>query len=212
MKSLLTNSSIFKNLFIFFILFSHSVFSQCTGVQSYTLNPPPPAGGYLPGTTVTVCYTMTGWNGTNISSNWLEGFDINLGPGWTNLTPMAPPQNCAQSAGGNWIWLNSSTSVSTGITVGPGWFFNSQQGCSPCNNNLAGDDWGDYGTNCVWSFCFQVTTSQGCAPQNLLIQVTAGADGNWGSWNMTACPTNPLNIYNGNINSTIPMLSNISHN
>lgn len=200
---------------IFFILFFSLLFnialSQCVGTQSFTLNPTPPAGGYLPGTTVNVCYTMQGWNGTNIQSNWLEGFDINLGPGWTGLTPGAPPINC-QGGGGNWLWLNSTTSASTGITVGPGWFFNSQVGCSPCNNSIAGDDWGDSGS-CTWTFCFSITVSQSCVPQNLLIQVTAGADGTWGNWALNACPQIPLNIYNGssNIQPFLP-IGPISHN
>jgi len=73
-----------KFLFIV-LLFAYGVsHSQpCNGTQSFTLTPPPPALGYTPGTVVTVCYTMDGWNGTLVGSNWLEGFDINLGPGWT---------------------------------------------------------------------------------------------------------------------------------
>lgn len=197
-----------KFLLLILLLINGLTYGQCVGNQTFSLNPVPPAGGYLPGTTVTVCYTMTGWNGWNVGSNWLEGFDINLGPGWTNLTPMAPPQNCAQSAGGTWLWMNV-VNTSQG-PVGPGWFFEINQG-GPVDGNPA-NDWGDYGTNCVWSFCFQVTTAQGCTPLNLLIQVTAGADGDWGSWNMNACPTNPFNIYNGNINATLPGITNISHN
>jgi hypothetical protein len=196
--------------FLFVVLCNLSI-AQCVGNQSFTLNPAPPIGGYSPGTVVNVCYTMQNWNGTNVQSNWLEGFDINLGSGWTGLTPGAPPINC-QGGGGNWLWLNSTTSASTGITVGPGWFFNSQQGCAPCNNTLAGDDWGDSGS-CTWTFCFSVTVAQGCTPQNLLIQVTTGADGTWGSWGNNACPTVPLNIYNGSSNAqNLPPLCPIFHN
>lgn len=202
-----------KKFLIFILLLINSfTYGQCVGTQTFTLNPPPPAGGYLPGTAVTVCYTMNNWPGLNFNTNWLEGFDINLGPGWTNLTPMGAPANCGgPSTGGNWLWLNTSTSVSTGITIGPGWFFNSQQGCFICNNAIAGDDWGDYG-NCVWNFCFQVTVANVCTPQNLLIQVTAGADGTWGSWTSNSCPTTPFTIYNGVINTTLPAITNINHN
>ena len=152
---------------------------------------------------------MNGWNGTNVGSNWLEGFDINLGPGWVNLTPGLPPANC-NGGGGQWLWMNTTTSSSTGITVGPGWFFEIGSG-GPVDGN-PGNDWGDFGTTCIWTFCFDVTVASVCTPDNLLIQVTAGADGTWGSWINNACPQTPLNIYNGNINPTIPSIGPISHN
>jgi hypothetical protein len=194
---------------LLFILTSLSLHAQCNGTQSFTLNPAPPPGGYLPGTAVNVCYTMNGWNGTNVQSNWLEGFDINLGPGWTNLTPGAPPANC-NGGGGQWLWMNSTTSSATGITVGPGWFFEGPAG-GPTDGN-PGNDWGDFGTTCSWTFCFTVTVAQGCTPQNLLIQVTAGADGTWGSWGNNACPQTPFTVYNGNSSAQPIPLGAISHN
>ena len=194
---------------LFFIFLINFFYSQCVGIESFTLTPPPPAAGYTPGTIVSVCYTMDGWNGTNVGSNWLEGFDINLGPGWVNLTPGLPPANC-NGGGGQWLWMNTTTSSSTGITVGPGWFFEIGSG-GPIDGN-PGNDWGDFGTTCIWTFCFDVTVAPVCTPDNLLIQVTAGADGTWGSWMNNACPQTPLNIYNGNINPTIPSIGPISHN
>jgi hypothetical protein len=195
-----------KKLLIILLLASLNSFSQCVGVQSFTLAPASPAAGYSPGTTVAVCYTMTGWPGLNVGSNWLEGFDINLGPGWTNLQQITAPANC-QGGGGNWIWMLSNFTPS-GL-VGPGWFFDS--GISgPLNGNPA-DDWGDSGS-CTWSFCFNITVANVCTPQNLLIQVTAGADGDWGNWNNNSCPTTPFTIYNGVINTTLPNIINITHN
>jgi len=201
-----------KFLIIIILFLSSALHSQpCNGIESFTLTPPPPALGYTPGTVVTVCYTMDGWNGTLVGSNWLEGFDINLGPGWTNLTPGAPPADCNESpADGQWIWSLTTTSTNTGNVVGPGWFY--EYGNPAFWNNNAGDDWGDYGTMCQWSFCFDITVAPVCTPDNLLIQVTAGADGTWGSWITNACPQTPLNIYNGNINPTLPNIGSISHN
>jgi len=195
-----------KTLILIFFLLSKTIFSQCVGNQTFTLNPYPPATGYTPGTVVTACYTMTGWPGLNVGSNWLEGFDINLGPGWTNLQQIAAPANC-QGGSGNWVWVLSNFTPS-GL-IGPGWFFDS--GISgPLNGNPA-DDWGDSGS-CIWSFCFNITVANVCTPQNLLIQVTAGADGDWGNWINGACPTTPFTIYNGVINTTSPAITNISHN
>lgn len=201
-------------LFLFFTIICKLLISQCVGIQSFTINPLPPVGGYTPGSSITVCYTMQGWNGVNVQSNWLEGFHVNIGPGWSSILPIGPPINCPEGGGaGNWLWLNTTTSSSTGITVGPGWFFNSQQGCFPCNNLIAGEDWGDFGINCTWSFCFTLTVSNLCIPQNLLIQVTAGADGTWGSWGNNTCPTIPLNIYNGTSDpQDLPPLGSIFHN
>ena len=195
-----------KILLFLLLLINGFIYGQCVGNQTFTLNPTPPAAGYTPGTVVTVCYTMTGWPGLNVGSNWLEGFDINLGPGWTNLQQTTAPSNC-QGGGGNWIWMLSNFTPS-GL-VGPGWFFDS--GISgPLNNNPA-DDWGDSGS-CTWSFCFNITVANVCVPQNLLVQVTAGADGDWGNWSNNSCPTTQFTIYNGTINTTLPGITNISHN
>ncbi len=197
-----------RNIFflISFLFISFESFSQCAGVQSYTLNPVPPSNGYLPGTVVSVCYTMNGWPGLNVGSNWLEGFDINLGPGWTNLVHFGPPNNC-QGGAGQWVWVVNNFTPS-GL-VGPGWFFDS--GISGPLNGNPSDDWGDQGS-CLWTFCFQVTVANVCSPQNLLIQVTAGGDGDWGNWINPACPTTPFTIYNGSINAQLPGSFVISHN
>jgi len=195
-----------KKIILIFFLLSKISFSQCVGNQTFTINPPSPAAGYTPGTVVTVCYTMNGWPGLNVGSNWLEGFDINLGPGWTNLQQAAAPANC-QGGGGNWVWMLNNFTPS-GL-VGPGWFFDSGIN-GPLNNNPA-DDWGDSGS-CIWSFCFNITVTNVCTPQNLLIQVTAGADGTWGNWINNSCPTTPFTIYNGTINTTLPSITNINHN
>ena len=70
---------------LFFIFLINFFYSQpCNGSLSFTLTPPPPAAGYSPGTVVTVCYTMDGWNfSPAVASEWLEGFSITLGAGWT---------------------------------------------------------------------------------------------------------------------------------
>jgi hypothetical protein len=195
-----------KLLLYLLLLLSIETCAQCAGNQAFILNPVPPAGGYLPGTNVTVCYTMAGWPGLNVGSNWLEGFDINLGSGWVNLQQITPPVNC-NGGSGNWVWMLNNFTPS-GL-VGPGWFFDSGTG-GPLNGNPA-DDWGDLG-NCTWEFCFKVKVANACTAQSLLIQVTAGADGDWGPWINNSCPTIPFTIYNGVINTTLPNITNISHN
>jgi hypothetical protein len=199
-----------RNLILFvlsFFIFTQS-YSQCNGPQSFTMTPVAPAGGYLPGTTVTVCYTMSNYIQTG--SNWVEGFDLNLGSGWTSLTPITPPSNCGGAgSGGQWIWLNTSTSTALPITtVGPGYFFDLN------SNGVAGDDFGDNNVGgCSWSFCFTVTVVNICTPQNLLIQITAGSDGVWGSYTSTSCDvTTPFTVYSGTSNPSLPTVGPINHN
>ena len=191
------------------IIASLTYYGQCNGPVTFTLNPPPPAGGYLPNTTVTVCVTMSSY--TQTGSNWFEGFDINLGPGWTNLTPISAPANCGgNGTGGQWIWMNSVTSTTTPITtVGPGYFFDLNVDGNP------GNDFGDSNTsgNCSWTMCFSVKVSTLCTPQNLSIQVAPGSDGVWGSYTSTACDiVTYTNIYSGTSNPTPITIGPINHN
>jgi gliding motility-associated-like protein len=191
-----------RKSFIVLLMLITSTFSisQCVGVQSSTITPLPPPGGYLPNTTVDVCYTMTGWNGTG--SNWLEGFSIDYGSGWSAPVPLTPPTDCNGGSTNGWMWVNSVTSTNTNITVGPGYFFEGPSG--PQDNN-PGNDWGDFG-NCTWTLCFSITTSQ-CVSGSLNLSVTAGGDGTWGSWGNNTCPTIPYTIYSGSLNLPVVTLT-----
>jgi hypothetical protein len=49
--------------------------------------------------------------------------------------------------------------------------------------------------------------------EDLLIEVTAGSDGLWGSWNSTACDgAVPFLIFNGTVDPSLPSVGAISHN
>jgi hypothetical protein len=196
-----------KVLLISILLFFYSVtFTQCNGVQSFTLTPPPVGNTYNAGQVVTMCYTMNGY--TQAGTNWIEGFDLNLGPGWTSVTPQSAPANCGGNAtGGQWVWRTSVTSTTTPIvTVGPGYFFDLAIDGNP------GNDFGDAGS-CIWTFCVTLTVANVCTPQNLLIQVTPGSDGMWGSYTSTSCDlATPFNVFNGTINVVPIVLGPINHN
>jgi len=195
--------------FILLILFCFKLIlsvGQCNGVQSFTLTPVPVGGTYLPGQTVTMCFTMNGY--TQAGTNWFEGFDLNLGAGWASVTPLTAPANCGGNAtGGQWVWKTSVTSTTTPIvTVGPGYFFDLAVDGNP------GNDFGDAGS-CVWTFCVTLTVANVCTPQSLLIQVTPGSDGMWGSYTSTTCDVaTPFNVFNGTINTTLPVVGPINHN
>lgn len=152
------------------------------GPTTYTLNPQPVNGQYSTGTVVTLCYTMTGFNGCG-TAEWFEGFDLNLGPGWTNISPVTAPADCGGAAGGGqgWIWLvTNNTAVGP---VGPGYFYEGPTG--PIDGNPS-NDWGDSG-NCTWSFCVNLTVANSPAAGSLSVSVSAASDGYWGSWGGNGC-------------------------
>lgn len=191
---------------VLLIFLSYFGYSQCNGTQSFTLTPPPSGGTYNPGQVVTMCYTMNGYS--QAGTNWIEGFDLTLGPGWASVAPQSAPANCGgNGTGGQWVWITSVTSTTTPITtVGPGYFFDLTIDGNP------GNDFGDAGT-CVWTFCVTLTVANVCTPQNLLLQVTAGSDGLWGSYTSSTCDAaTPFTIFNGTINTTTPTLGAILHN
>jgi len=190
----------------FLIFISLIGFTQCNGTQSFTLTPPAVGGTYLPGQVITMCYTMNGY--TQAGINWIEGFDLTLGSGWSSVVPQSAPLNCGGNAtGGQWTWMTSVTSTTTPIqTVGPGYFFDLTIDGNP------GNDFGDAGS-CVWTFCVTLTVANVCTPQNLLIQVTPGSDGLWGSYISSSCDlATPFNVFNGTINTVPIVLGPINHN
>jgi hypothetical protein len=179
-------------------------YSQCEGVITYTIDTPPGTGStYPPGTTVQLCVTMTGWNGNAEGSNWNEGFGLNLGLGWATVTPVSPPSDAESDASGTWLWMNSVTSDATGLTVGPGYFFEGPTG--PTDGN-PGNDWGDYCMNgdCVWTFCVDLTAQNGNPGLDLHIGVTPYADGTMGSWGTEMCTPTQDVIFDGSIGCFIP--------
>lgn len=186
-----------KILILFLTLIPVTIFSQCAGNQSFTLSPSPVNGTYQPGTVVTVCYTMDGWNGTNFGSNWIEGFGLTLGPGWVSCTPVTSPDDCeGSSLPQQWLWLTTVTNNSNTLTVGPGYFYEGPTG--PLDGN-PGNDWGDFGTSCLWTFCVQLQVSDQCDPLSLLVEVTPYADGTMGSWGNESCFDAPFVVFDGSI-------------
>ncbi|MGE0635668.1 MAG: PKD domain-containing protein [Bacteroidia bacterium] len=188
MNSLLSIFSKTGRILFLTVLFSGELMAQCSGTQSMTANPTPlPGNTYNPGTVVTFCYTMVGYN--EVGANWIDGFDLNIGAGWAagSLTPVSPPANCG-GGGGQWVWANSVTGTFSGATWGPGYFFDLNPDGNP------GNDFGDQnGANCTWTFCFSLTA--GNTPgASLSVTVEALSDGETGSWGSTACNGTPFTL------------------
>jgi len=185
-----------KILTILFLCFSFYANSQCISNQSHTLAP---LGPYSPGQVVTVNYTLGTFTQVNI--NWIIAFQINLGVGWTNLTPLTSPGNPLGSTG-FWMWDLQNTFPS-GLNFGPGWRFVNTSGWNP--------DWGTVSTG-PFTMSFQITVAQTCTSDNLLISMNVFGDCLTGGWNNGACCNDPAyNIYNGVVQTTPIITSNINH-
>jgi gliding motility-associated-like protein len=169
--------------FLLLITLSIKLIAQCSGnieITSFDPNPYPDQT-FPPNTSVDVCITMDGW--TNISANWVDGFDLDLGDGWINVTPLSAP-NDIDNPSGTWLWMDNVTSSVTNISVGPGYFFEENLGGGGgIVDGNPGNDWGDNCNllNCSWSFCITLTTSN-VVGQSLEIAVTALGDGTIGGY------------------------------
>ena len=107
---------------LIFLLLPSITLSQCILDDNVTVNVPPIGGIYQPGQVLTFTYTINNYQG--LSTNWLHGISLILGPAYdaTTLAPFGMPTN--NSGTGVWLWVNSITSSLSGFTVNnPGWFY-----------------------------------------------------------------------------------------
>jgi len=189
-------------LFILCFIFSLSAIAQpCLGTQNTSLvpgnSPGLPLGQYVPGQVITLTYTLQSFNGINI--NWIHAFQIILGPGFINLTPLTTPGNPAGSVG-NWVWDLQHTYPS-GYNFGPGWRF--------INAGTAG--WGTSSTG-PFTMSFQVTVDSTCTPDNLSISMEVLDDCTTGGWsNGTCCTDPPILMLLGSVSLPPIITTNINH-
>ena len=158
----------------FICLYTCSI-AQCVVEESYTLSP---QGPYDIGDVVTVDYTLETFYQLNI--NWIIAFQINLGDGWTNLTPTLTPTNSnlnnVGQGSGYWTWDLENTYPS-GLEVGPGFRFVNTSGYP---------NWGSSSTGNL-SFSFEVTVAESCFPEDLLMSINVFGDCQTGGWNNGDC-------------------------
>ncbi|MFN5324533.1 MAG: gliding motility-associated C-terminal domain-containing protein [Bacteroidota bacterium] len=178
-------------LIVVSILISVSGYAQspCVGSQSMTASPAPAGNNtYVVGTTVTFCYTLSNYAQTN--ADWIAGFAITLGPGWdpNSLAPLTPPTSC--DGQGTWDWYTSCTGTASGITWGPGFYYDTPAGSPNFSaDGIPGNNFGDNCQNASWTFCFSVTVGPCAASSNapLNVGIQALSDYQAGSWGNDAC-------------------------
>jgi gliding motility-associated-like protein len=181
--------------FLLLILFAPAAFSQpCIGSQSLTASPPPSPGGTYPnGTLVTFCYTVTDYSQT--SAEWLCGIVPTFGPGWdlTTLQPISAANSC--DGLGYWGWFNTCTSTNSGLTFGPGFYYDTPSGATTgMLDSIPGNNFGDNCVNFTWVFCFSVEVgNSNIAPSgtDLTVSITAYGDNLSGSWGGVGCSDPP---------------------
>ena len=165
-----------KYLFFLFLFFLCSLsYSQCVDEESYSITP---LGPYEVGDVVSVNYTLETFYQLNI--NWVIAFQINLGDGWTNLTPTSTPVNSnlnnVGQGSGYWTW-DSLNIYPSGLEFGPGFRFINTSGYP---------NWGSSSTGNL-SFSFEVTVAESCTPEDLLISINVFGDCQTGGWNNGDC-------------------------
>lgn len=160
-------------------------YAQCVEDESYSLNP---EGPYQIGDIVTVDYTLESFY--QLNTNWVIAFQVNLGEGWTNLTPISTPLNTNTNnnlGNGYWIWDTENTYPS-GLEFGPGFrFVNNSWYYSWWTGQLVGNpNWGSSSTGPL-SFSFEVTVNESCTPGDLFISINVYGDCQTGGWNNGDC-------------------------
>lgn len=183
-------------LIILFLILSINSNSQCLGSQSGNITPP---GPYQPGDVVTVSYTLSNFIQMNV--NWVHAFELNLGSGWASnmIVVSGNPGNPGGSTG-YWLWDTQHTFPS-GLNFGPGWRF----------VNTIVSDWGTQSTG-PFTLNFTLTVKQTCTSEDLSVAITVYGDcqtGGW--WNGGCCNDPPYSIYQGNIQISPIVTSNINH-
>lgn len=161
----------------------------CIGSAVITPNPAPfdSAGHYLNGTVVTFCVSITDYAQTGV--DWLCGVVPVLGPGWdlSTLAPVSAAPSC--DGQGNWSWYPTCTSTNSGLTFGPGFFYDTPAGAtSGTLDGIPGNNYGDNCQNNTWTFCFQVMVDLNAPPlTDCSVSVSALPDNVCGSWGTAGC-------------------------
>jgi gliding motility-associated-like protein len=170
--------------------------ADCLTGSTLTATPPPVNGAYNPGQTVNFCFHVSTWY--TVNTNWLHGVQLVFGSGWNASSLTTTPPATLQTSGGVWAYYpGGCTSTATGVTFGPGFYFdgsvidgnpgNNFGDLNPTTNVGAGD----------WNFCFTITTAAGCNPgSDLSVTITTSGDGESGSWSSLGCADDPMTMFN----------------
>ncbi|MCC6385717.1 MAG: gliding motility-associated C-terminal domain-containing protein [Bacteroidia bacterium] len=176
-------------VYLCLLITSYLQAQNCIGSSTISITPPPNplTGCYEAGSTITVCVSITNYSQGGI--NWLHGIVPLLGSGWDSTTLAAVSASPSCDGMGVWGWFTSCTSTNTGLSFGPGFYYDTPSGSS--TGIIDGIPGNNYGDNCIsftWNFCFSVATISGISAQlSGNIGVTVYGDQVSGSWTVVGC-------------------------
>ena len=154
--------------------------NPCLVQSTITASPQPVNGAYEPGQVVDFCFRVDRW--TIQATNWFHGVQVAFGNGYSGISNQVAAASC--DGGGTWKWTNGNVTGNSGVTFGPGWYYDRD------NDNLFNDGYGDncQGPGRTWTFCFRLTVRAACTPgSDLSVTINTTGDGESGSWSSVAC-------------------------
>ena len=155
---------------------------QCVQDQSYQVNQ---TGPYQVGDVIEFTYNLADFEQVNI--NWIHAFQINVGSGWINLTPISAPGNPGGS-NRSWIWVADNYEFAD-LSFGPGWRF----------QNNGNGNWGTSSTG-PFTMTFQATVGPTCTVDELNMSVQAIGDCLTGGWDNGNCCEDPIfEVFDGSV-------------
>ncbi|MBL4651334.1 MAG: hypothetical protein JKY53_00505, partial [Flavobacteriales bacterium] len=173
--------------------------NDCVQEDILVASPSPYYGGYKPGETVNFCYSISNYQ--DESTSWFHGIAPLFGNGWNTATlvqTFIPPECQSTPTGGLWGWYNSVTGTGTGLTAGPGFFFDA---------DIDGDPGNNFGDNCVdaaanWTFCWSIQARlDTLSGRDLSVEVENYSDGETGSWTDAVCASDANYLINAYMQS-----------
>lgn len=172
-KHLLT--CLLLTLALFFKIDSHA---QSVAEVTWTISPPNSPEGYANGETINICVTAN--NIYYADGSWAHGFQWDfpegLDPNTLNISQQ--PNGCTD---GTWNWYGAVTSGGSGITYGPGFFYDGEgpQDLNPGNND------GEMCISNTYTMCMDVSVLEDCFPNimtDLTPTLTIYGGGTTGAW------------------------------
>lgn len=152
--------------------------AQSSANVTWTISPPNNPQGYISGETIDICASVTDINFTD--GSWVHGFQWEFPEGLdpNTFSINQQPDGCTA---GTWNWYGAVTSNGSGLTYGPGFFFDAEQfsDLNPGNN---------YGENCPsseYTMCMQISVIENCNPDtntDLTPTLSIYGDGTTGAW------------------------------
>lgn len=179
--------------------------TNCLQAANLTVSPTPAGGVYPPNFTVTFTLDIDQWN--RVKQNDIHGIEITHEIGWNIATLTDNPPGTSCDGAGVWDYYTGTvTGAQSGLSWGPGFFYDSNSGGTV--NGNPGDNFGDLWGSCGGlTFQWTVNTANySCVgPNDLGVFVDVLGDGQSGNWDTLACTSDPELMFTGSVSCLLPI-------